>query len=66
MRYGHYDDSLRGFSRQHGISPFMALRPPHHVSAVTAARICLRDPPTRLDRVFQGPGGAYPSAPPLR
>jgi len=49
-----------------GISPFVALRPPHHFSAVTAARICLRDPPTGLDRVFQGPGGAYPPASPLR
>jgi hypothetical protein len=26
-------NSLRGFSRQCGISPFVALRPPHHISA---------------------------------
>jgi len=44
----------------------MALRPPHHISALTGLRICLQPPPTCLDRVFQGPGGAYPSASPLR
>ena len=42
----------RGFSWQHGISPFMARRPPHHVSGLPQ-RIYLLGPPTHLDPHFQ-------------
>src|SRR5881396_1626637 len=43
----------RGFSWKHGISPFMARRPPHHVSGLMLRRISLSEPPTRLDPHFR-------------
>ena len=34
LRYGHFVNSLRGFSWQHGISHFVGFRPRHHASAL--------------------------------
>jgi hypothetical protein len=55
LRYGHLNNSLRGFSWQHGINQFMGFRPPHHLSALTRLRICLESPPTGLYRDIHHP-----------
>ena len=47
------DLMLRGFSWKQGINPFAPVGAPHHASGLMAARICLGDPPTRLDQLFQ-------------
>ena len=57
LRYGRVCNSLRGFSWQHGINQFAAFRPPHRLSELAVFRICLKDPPTGLDRHFQSPDG---------
>ena len=55
LRYGHLHDSLRGFSRQCEISPFVPNGTPRHSSGLTAVRICLDSPPRSLDRDNQRP-----------
>ena len=50
LRYGHRFDSLRGFSRKHGISHFRSQGPRHQVSALARFRICLEPPPTPLNQ----------------
>ena len=53
MRYGHRDDSLRGFSRKHGINHFARSedRARHRPSTFgMVRRICLPDPPTSMNR----------------
>ena len=40
---------LRGFSRQRGVTGFVALRPRHGTSGLTTHRICLADLPTCLN-----------------
>ena len=65
LRYGHHANSLRGFSRQCGISPFAALRPRTRLSEVTGLRIYLQTPPTGLDRDIQHPAVPTPLRLPL-
>ncbi len=56
LRYGWPCDSLRGFSRQHGINRFAGLMSPSSSGlGVKAARICLCHPPTPLNRDVHHP-----------
>ena len=57
LRYGHHNDSLRGFSRKHGIDHFARSedRTRYHLSALTGERICQLTPPTGLNRDVQHP-----------
>ena len=64
LRYGHQTNSLRGFSRKHGFSHLRPKRPRHQLSALTRSRICLRSPPTALNRDIQHPDGLPFSVPP--
>jgi hypothetical protein len=64
LRYGHQTNSLRGFSRKHGIGHLRPKRPRHQLSALTRSRICLGSPPTTLNRDFQHPDGLPFSVPP--
>lgn len=49
--------SLRGFSRQLGLTHFNVLKTRHHLSALSGRRICLSPPPTGLHRDIQHPAG---------
>ena len=64
LRYGHLENSLRGFSWQYGINQFTGFPPPHHLSALTRERICLSPPPTSLYRDFHHPDGLPSCVPP--
>ena len=56
LRYGHFINSLRGFSWQHGISHFIAVnRIVIMPQRYTRTRICLSPPPTHLNRDNQRP-----------
>ena len=65
LRYGHLHYSLRGFSRQCGISQFVG----HKARSlsplrVLMSRICLRHPPTGLDLLFRQQDGLPSCVPP--
>ena len=67
LRYGQQGNSLRGFSRKHGIGHFPRSvdRGRHRVSAFgMRQRIYLPPPPTRLNQDFQSPAGVPFSVPP--
>jgi hypothetical protein len=55
LRYGHTEDSLRGFSWRHGLNqlPFVQGLGALSALSVMARRICLPDPPTAFDQHFQ-------------
>ena len=50
LRYGHPENSHRGFSRQHVTVQFMGLKPSPSLLGVVISWICLGDPPTSLDQ----------------
>jgi hypothetical protein len=66
LRYGHSVDSLRGFSRKHGVgqSAFPEGFASHHLSGLAMPWICLGHPPTGLAWHFQSPVGLPFSVPP--
>ena len=55
---GALADWHRGFSWQQGISPFAGPKASPSRFGLMPRRICLSEPPTRLDRHFHSPGGA--------
>jgi hypothetical protein len=57
LKYGHQNNSLRGFSWKHGLSHFRPHGPRHRLSALIRSRICLGPPPTALNRDVQHPDG---------
>ena len=65
LRYGHPKSSHRGFSWRRDYGQFVSLRTPHRLSELTAARICLGNPPTGLDPHFQSRAGLSPPRHPL-
>ncbi len=65
LRYGHQTDSLRGFSWKHGIGQFIpAYARSSSRLGVKTPRICLWDPPTRLNRDIHHPDDLPFSVPP--
>ena len=64
LRYGQQMDSLRGFSRKHGITHFVSRSSRHHLSALAVVRIYLHHLPTGLNRDIQHPAGLPFSVPP--
>ena len=65
LRYGWPLNWLRGFSWQRGINRFAGHNTPRHrVSALTEPRICLRLPPTPLNRDVHHPADLAFCVPP--
>ncbi len=65
LRYGHLENSLRGFSWQYGINQFMGLRPPHHLSALYKGPDLPKPPAYQLVPGLPSPGWPTLLRPPI-
>ncbi len=63
LRYGHPINSLEAFLGKCA-GQFASLRTPYHLSGLMMLRICLKHPPTGLDRRFHPPDGLDIYVPP--